>query len=313
MERPPTTPLSVIVLTKDEAANVAECLDAVCAQLEPSDEVLVLDSASKDDTVALARGYETRHRVFVHASPTDLTFGAARNLGVRMAATDVIVFLSADAVPEPGWLDALRRAIQDADIVYGRQVHAPTVENLATVSRGLRYHHFVTKPGALPETFASNVNAAYRRFAFQDMRFDELAVGAEDVAFAKAARLAGLRIAYEPAAIVRHKDVTSFAGEWRKHAREGEAYAQLRPLLGVPTMHIAWATAVAGLSLITVVSGRWWMLAPTALVFFAPTFRRLATPLARQYRATSLLAAGAASPFFDLAFVAAYLKRRVIR
>ena len=313
MERPPTPPVSVIVLTKDEAANIAECLDAVCAQLEPSDEVLVIDSASSDDTVAIARGYESRHRVFVHASPHELTFGAARNLGVRMAATDVIAFVSADAVPELGWLGALRRAVLDADIVYGRQLHAPTVENLATVSRGLRYHHFVTKADALPETFASNVNAAYRRFAFRDMTFDELAPGAEDVAFAKAARLAGLRIAYEPSAVVRHKDVTTFVGEWRKHAREGAAYAQLRPLLGIPTLHIAWATAVAGLCLIAVASGEWWLLVPTIAVFFAPTLRRLATPLARQYKATSLLAAGAASPFFDLAFVGSYLKRRVIR
>lgn len=310
---PPRTPVSVVVLTKDEAANVAECLDAVCAQLAQGDEVLVIDSASQDDTVAIARGYAERARLFVHASPTNLTFGAARNLGVQMAANDVIVFVSADAVPEPGWLDALKRAAADADVVYGRQKHAPPVENLATVSRGLRYHHFVTKSNALPETFASNVNAAYRRYAFAQIRFDEKAAGAEDVAFAKAARLAGLRIAYAPDAVVRHKDVTTLKGEWRKHAREGEAYAQLRPLLGVPTMHIAWATAVAGLSLITVVSGKWWMLGPTLLAFFAPTIRRLATPLAMQYKTLPLLAAGAASPFFDLAFVGAYLKRRVIK
>src|SRR5207245_1469527 len=139
------SPVSIVILTKDEAANIAECLDAICAQVASGDEVLVLDSASRDDTVARAR----------------------------------------------------------------------------SVSGPVRIHDCV------PEAFASTVNAAYRRLAFRALRFDENASGAEDVAFARAARLAGLRLAYAPDAVVRHKDVTTLRSEWRKLAREGRAYAQL--------------------------------------------------------------------------------------
>ena len=307
--------LSIVVLTKDEAANIRECLDAVLAQMEGPDEVLVIDSASKDKTVELAARYavENPGRVRVHAFPENVSFGLARNQGVEMARHDVIVFVSADAVPEPGWLGALRRSVANADLVYGRQRHAPPSENVATVSRGLRYHHFETARDALPETYASNVNAVYRRFAFQTLRFDEEAAGAEDVAFAKQARLAGLRIAYAPDAVVRHKDVTSWKGEWRKHVREGVARAQLQPLLGVPSLHVAWAVTVAGLGLIAVVSGSPWILALTALAFFAPTLRRLASPVARQYRPLPLLGGAAASPLFDLAFVFSYVGRRASR
>lgn len=308
-------PLSVVVLTKDEAANIRECLDTVLDQLGEDDEVLVLDSASKDPTVQIAAGYAVGHpgRVRVHAFPENVSFGLARNQGVGMARHDVIVFVSADAVPEPGWLAALRRAIRNADVVYGRQRHAPPSENVATVSRGLRYHHFAKARDVLPETFASNVNAAYRRFAFQSLRFDEEAPGAEDVAFAKQARLAGLRIAYAPDAIVRHKDVTSWKGEWRKHVREGIARAHLQPLLGVPALHVAWAVAVAGLGLIAVAGGSPWALALTVLTFFAPTLRRVLSPAARQYRALPLIGGAAASPLFDLAFVASYVGGRAAR
>jgi GT2 family glycosyltransferase len=156
------------------------------------------------------------------------------------------------------------------------------------------------------------VNAAYRRFAFDTIRFDERAQGAEDVAFAKEARLAGLRIAYAPAASVRHKDVASWKGEWRKHVREGEAYAQLHKLLGAPKLHLAWAFAVAGLGLIAVVAGNAWVLAGCVLAFFAPTLRRLASPAARRYKPLPLLKGAAASPLFDLAFVSSYLKRRIV-
>lgn len=303
--------LSIIVLTKDEAANLPECLDALLCQMEEGDEVIVIDSASRDKTVDVAADYAIRNpgKVRVHAFPENVSFGMARNQGLDMALNDVIAFVSADAVPEPGWTAAMRRALANADVVYGRQRHAPPSENAATVSRGLRYHHFETDKGVLPETYASNVNAAYRRFAFRTLRFDEEAAGAEDVAFAKQARLAGLRIAYAADAVVRHKDVASWKGEWRKHVREGQARAQLQPLLGVPTLHVAWAVAVAGLGLIAIVSGSLWVLALTVLTFFAPTLRRLASPVARRYRALPLLGGAAASPVFDMAFVVSYVGR----
>lgn len=304
-------PLSVVVLTKDEAQNIGECLDAVLAQLGPRDEAIVIDSASKDKTVAICERYavENPGRVRMHAFPENVSFGAARNAGIAMAKTDVIVFVSADAVPEEGWLDALRAALENADVVYGRQRHAPPTSNIATVARGLRYHHFELKKHVLPETYASNVNAAYRRIAFETIRFDDELPGSEDVAFAKLARFAGLRIAYAPSAVVRHKDVASMKGEWRKHAREGAAQAQLQRLLGAPKMHLAWAFAVGGLGLITIVSGSLWMLGLTVLAFFAPTLRRLASPVAKRYKPLPLVAGAAASPFFDLAFVASYLGR----
>lgn len=304
-------PLSVVVLTKDEAQNIGECLDAVLAQLGPRDEVIVIDSASEDQTVRICEryAYDNPGRVRMHAFPENVSFGAARNAGVSMARADVIVFVSADAVPEEGWLDALRASLENADIVYGRQRHAPPKLNFATVARGLRYHHFETTKPVLPETYASNVNAAYRRIAFDTIRFDDELPGSEDVAFAKQARFAGLRIAYAPGAVVRHKDVASLKGEWRKHTREGAAQAQLRRLLGVPKMHLAWAFGVGGLATLAIATGSPWLLGLTLLAFFAPTLRRLASPVAKRYKPLPLAAGVAASPFFDLAFVVSYLGR----
>lgn len=306
--------ISIVVLTKDEAQNLPDCLASLLPQLRQGDEVLVIDSASRDRTVEIACEHEKRHpdQVRVFASDDNLSFGAARNLGIKLSEGDVVAFVSADAVAEPGWLDAMRRALDRADIVYGRQRHAPPVDNAATVSRGLRYHHFELAGDVLPETYASNVNAAYRKMVFDELTFDELAEGAEDVAFAREARFAGYRIAYAADAVVGHKDVASWKGEWRKHLREGAAHAQLRSLLGTPRLHLLWALAVGTLALLAVVLQSLALLAATVLVFFAPTLRRLRSPLARRYRAAPLLGAAAVSPIFDAAFVAAYLRKRVI-
>lgn len=306
-------PLSVVILTKDEAANIEQCLDAVLPQLRDGDEIIVVDSASRDATLAICEQYVVRHAgvVRVHAFPVNVSFGEARNMGVEMARNDVLVMVSADAYPAEGWLDALRAALRNADVVYGRQRHAPPDQSPVTVSRGLRYHHFEAATDALPETFASNVNAAYRRFALQRVAFDDELPGSEDLAFAKLARFEGLRMAYAPDAIVHHKDAASWRGEWRKHLREGAAQAQLRRLLGAPKMHLAWTCMVGGLGLIAVVAQSPWMLALMLLVFFAPTLRRMASPVAKRYRTLPLLGGAAVSPVFDLAFVGSYLTKRV--
>jgi glycosyltransferase involved in cell wall biosynthesis len=311
----PPEPVSVVIPTRDEAANLAECLDALLAQMAEGDEAIVVDAASSDATVSIAASYAERHpgRVRVHAFPAELTHGEARNAGLEMARHDVIAFVSADAVPEAGWLAAMRGAIANADIVYGRQRHAPTRLNAATVARGLRYHRFERKGDVLPETFASNVNAAYRRFAFSTLRFDDALPGSEDVAFAREARLAGLRIAYAPDAVVRHKDVASLGAEWRRRLREGAGAAKLRHALGVPKLHLLWAATVGLLGIAAVVLMNVWLLAATILAFFAPTARRLASPASRRYSPHKLAGGAALSPILDLAFLGSYLARRTIR
>lgn len=311
----PHEPVSVVILTKDEAANIAECLDACLGQFREGDEAIIVDSASRDATLEICERYAVGRpgQVRVHAFPVNVSFGEARNTGIEMAKHDVIVFVSADAVPETGWLDAMRRTVARADIVYGRQRHAPPRVNATTVSRGLRYHHFEHDGESLPEAYASNVNAAYRRFAFQTLKFDDDLPGSEDVAFAKLARLAGLRIAYAKDAVVRHKDVASLKGEWRKHLREGAAQAQMRQVLGTPKLHLAWIATFTFLAGLSAIFWNAWILLAALAVLFAPTLRRLMSPAARRYKPLPLVGAAALSPVFDLAFIGSYLSKCVSR
>ena len=45
--------LSVIIITRNEAANIRACLESVAWV----DEIIVVDSGSSDDTVAIAREF----------------------------------------------------------------------------------------------------------------------------------------------------------------------------------------------------------------------------------------------------------------
>ena len=81
------TGLSVIIITKNEALNIRECLESV----KWAEEIIVVDSGSTDNTVAICREF-TPH-VFTHDWPG---FGIQKNRALAYATKDWVLSLDAD-------------------------------------------------------------------------------------------------------------------------------------------------------------------------------------------------------------------------
>jgi (heptosyl)LPS beta-1,4-glucosyltransferase len=98
------TEISAILLTKNEEANVADCLDTV----QWADHILVLDSLSQDATVKLARdhGAEVRQRVFDN-------YAGQRNAALDMASSDWVLFVDADERVTPDLAAEVRLAVME--------------------------------------------------------------------------------------------------------------------------------------------------------------------------------------------------------
>ena len=79
--------LSVIIITKNEGLNIRACLESVAW----ANEIIVVDSGSTDDTVAICREF-TPH-VFVHDWPG---FGAQKNRALSYASKNWVLSLDAD-------------------------------------------------------------------------------------------------------------------------------------------------------------------------------------------------------------------------
>jgi glycosyltransferase involved in cell wall biosynthesis len=79
--------LTVVVLTLNEEANIAACLEGV----RWADEVMVLDSGSTDRTVEIARRF-TPHVLAVEWKG----YGATRNIALDRATGDWVLWLDAD-------------------------------------------------------------------------------------------------------------------------------------------------------------------------------------------------------------------------
>jgi glycosyltransferase involved in cell wall biosynthesis len=101
MSNEKNTSLSVILITKNEAANIRECLQSVAW----ADEIIVVDSGSTDNTVEICREF-TPH-VHVRDWPG---FGIQKNRALDYAGKDWVLSLDADERVTP----ELRAELEEA-------------------------------------------------------------------------------------------------------------------------------------------------------------------------------------------------------
>ena len=97
--------LSAIVITKNEAANIGACLDSVSF----ADERIVVDSASQDDTAAIAT---SRHASVAEHEFTG--FGDQKNFALSLAKNDWVLSIDADERVTPALAAEIHSAIDEA-------------------------------------------------------------------------------------------------------------------------------------------------------------------------------------------------------
>ncbi|GAA1881877.1 hypothetical protein GCM10009836_73900 [Pseudonocardia ailaonensis] len=242
----PTPQVSVVVCHYEQPAQLARTLHALGRQTLPPHEIVVADDGSR-------RPPEPAPGVRVVTQP-DRGFraAAARNLGARHTTGEVLVFLDADTVPEPGFLAALTRTVaRCADVLaVGRRRHAdlrdlPPGGDPATAPR-------LSEPGWLTEGYRATrdlldadgrsfryvISAlmALRRSLFDDLGgFDERFVGygGEDWDLGYRAWNAGAVLVHERAAVGWH-DGPDWAGRAEDRARKDLESRRLAALVPEP-------------------------------------------------------------------------------
>jgi len=110
---------TVAICTHDRAELLPGAIEPAIAQCRAyRAEILVVDNASTDNTPAvLARMAQNAAPALRVVREPRLGLSCARNRALAEVDTDIAAFLDDDAVPRPGWLDALLRA-------YGAQTVA---------------------------------------------------------------------------------------------------------------------------------------------------------------------------------------------
>ncbi len=101
--------VSVVIVNWNAGAALVDCVASVAPGPGTQSEVVLVDNASTDGSLAAAR--ERLPSAVVVETGSNLGFAAGANRGASVARGDVLVFLNPDARVEPGAVDALVDAV----------------------------------------------------------------------------------------------------------------------------------------------------------------------------------------------------------
>ena len=122
MESNTVSKLAAVVVTYNGAPWLQACLDSLNASLAPVSTIFVVDNASSDETVAIARKTEN---VTVIETGENLGFGRGNNIGMARAldgGADFVFILNQDAHVAP---DALTKLVAEARAHPGLGILCP--------------------------------------------------------------------------------------------------------------------------------------------------------------------------------------------
>jgi glycosyltransferase involved in cell wall biosynthesis len=232
----PRAPVSLIVTVRDDREGLGELLSALARQTEMPDEIVIVDGGSGEGTAGeLCRREERLPSTRVVVAP-GANIAAGRNIAVREARYDWIACTDAGCRPVPGWLAAMKRAREHAEIAAGTFIvegdrpldravacaHYPVLEELHDDDPLVCLSHRLFGRDFRAE-HAGGRSMAFSRAVWEAAGgFPEHVYAGEDLAFSAIAIECGFRPALIEEATVRWRPRTT----WRDNARMFATYAR---------------------------------------------------------------------------------------
>jgi O-antigen biosynthesis protein len=251
-------PVTVAVCTRDRAADLARCLDALQALRYPRLELLVVDNAPRTDATERLVARRADVRYLREPRPG---LDRARNRALGEASGELIAFTDDDVVVDPEWVTALTAAFcQDPQVGAVTGLVVPL--ELETEAQRLfeRYRSFArgtvrVRAAAEPSesslggrygmtgSLGTGANMAFRRHALEQLGGFDPSLGAgmptrggDDLDIFFRILKAGWALVYEPAAVVRHRhrrEMEALVDQIRDHGVSFSSYvvraARLHP------------------------------------------------------------------------------------
>lgn len=209
--------VSAVVVNHDGGERVLACLRALRAQTRPPDELIVVDSGSRDGSPGRIRAQDPDAKLVELGD--NLGPSAARNAGLRAASSELVLLVDHDLYLDASGLERLLAARErdavaalaprivlhpEGDVVQADGAEAHFIGTLALRNGNRRLREASARAGPVGAC-ASGCLLVERAAALEAGGFDEsYFFYFEDLEFSLRLRGRGGRMACEPSAVARH-------------------------------------------------------------------------------------------------------------
>ncbi len=247
-------PISVVIPTLNRCETLEAVLPSLAAQTLPADqyEILLCDAGTDDETSELVSRLRLPNaRVLTCRG---LARGPSRNVGIRCARGDIVLFTDADIVAEPDLLERHLRTHErhPGSAVVGCEVRVDSLDEIQAMradprrrrtlhpgwKRRLSWLFFVTGNASVPR------DALVRAGLFDDAI---TAYGHEDLELGYRLQRHGVAIRYEPHAVNYHWHPETLGARLAKMEASGRAtvamyrkHRDVRVLLWMGVNPVSW-------------------------------------------------------------------------
>jgi lipopolysaccharide/colanic/teichoic acid biosynthesis glycosyltransferase/GT2 family glycosyltransferase len=209
--------ITVVVPAYNASDMIADCLRALLSQTMPRSayKVIVVDDGSVDGTCEVARRFPVLVLWQAHGGAA-----AARNLGIKHATGELVLFTDADCVPTSDWIERMAEPFEDPSVAGVKGVYATSQQQLLPRFVQAEYaERYARMAGYATIDFVDTYSAGYRRSVLLSVgRFDTRLPGAivEDQELSFRVAEAGYRLLYVPSAVVYHHHPTTIGAYFRR-------------------------------------------------------------------------------------------------
>ena len=321
--------LSVLIVAYESRDDLAKTLPALLRELGADDELILVDNKPGDGSVELARELAPQARIVSPGRNTGFAGGA--NAGAEVARGDLLVLLNPDAVPQPGWGEAIRRPWQEERgwAAWQALVADGRMETINSAGNPIHFTGIVWAGGhgrplgeAPPPGEVSAASGACLAIRIDEWRRvggfpSEFFMYHEDVDLSVRLRMVGGTVGIEPTAVVAHDyDFSASADKWRWLERNRLAFL-VRTYPGALLALLAPALLATELALLPVAAAGGWgrqkLQANREFVRWLPRLLGERGALQRQRKISAAEFAAALTPDLDSELISPLVRSRPAR
>jgi len=250
--------VTIVIPTYNGASTIDKLIKAVRSQKKSKEtKIIVVDSGSYDKTLSILAKYDD---ISVHhINKSEFNHGSTRNLGAEKADSDLIVFLTQDAIPAHDlWLYNLIKEFKDQKVVgvcskiipfsdtyllkkieVDNDLSGRTKRIGAEIKNLSSFDKLPFWKQRANYLFFHNISSAIRRKYLLDNPFPHVPF-AEDVEFAKQALFNKKKIVFTPESRVYHAHEYHPFKSYGRNLIDAQYHTKYLDIKNVPQLRSAW-------------------------------------------------------------------------